>query len=77
MVTHGAQRDTTDTHRSGFTHAVLSMALTRAGFCGASVVRSFHRFAGDSTSLAVAGVPISLNVRAVACGDLTQGSAGG
>lgn len=70
MVLYGAQRDATDTHKSGFTYHVLAMALRRAGFCGATLVPSFYRFASDSSSLAVDGVPISLNVRAVACAAL-------
>ena len=77
MVLYGAQRDATDTHKSGFTYHVLAMLLRRAGFCGAAFVPSFHRFASDSSSLAVDGVPISLNVRAVACAALDGGVTGG
>ena len=67
QVLYGAQRDASDFHRSGFTEAVLRDLLRGAGFCGVTRVGGFHRVPGDSTTLRIADVPISLNLHAVAC----------
>jgi hypothetical protein len=71
-VLYGAQRDHTDFHRAGYTEIILRRELHAAGFCGVVRVNGFHRFPDDSTTLELLGTPISLNLEAIACGDISR-----
>lgn len=61
---YGGQIDAYDFHKSGFTFDLLSAVLAEAGFVGVERVADFGLFPDTSRAL-FAGVPISLNVRAI------------
>lgn len=67
-VLYGGQIDAYDMHKVGFNEAILAAYLRDAGFCDTVRVENFGLF-GDSSSMNVKGVPISLNVRATTCKD--------
>lgn len=62
-VLFGGQTDPWDYHKSGYTEAVLLGFLGNAGFMNVVRVPEFGLF-NDTSSLKIAGVPISLNVEA-------------
>lgn len=61
---YGGQIDAYDFHKTGFTFVLLEGLLREAGFAGVERVRDFALFP-DTSRLEFAGVPISLNVRAM------------
>jgi len=59
----GGHVDEYDYHKVGLNQDILAAFLTRAGFVGLGRVPAFNLFK-DSSLIAVAGVPISLNMTA-------------
>jgi predicted SAM-dependent methyltransferase len=60
---YGGQIDPYDFHKTGFTFPLLEAVLGQAGFVEVQRVADFGLFA-DTSRLAFAGLPISLNVQA-------------
>lgn len=65
-VLYGGQVDAFDVHKAGFFSPLLESWLVETGFCAVERVVDFGLF-HDTSTMAIKGVPISLNVKAQAC----------
>merc|ERR1711918_303941 len=66
---YGGQTDANDVHHIGLDEDILTLALASSGFCEIERLDRFGLFY-DTSELLFKNIPISLNMKAVACKDL-------